>query len=582
MAREQEAAVSGPLGSTASRIADAHGRLTAALLATTDSHEALANVCGQIRTLAGCDRVQIWRGDIRQQTMHTPIAVGYDAADTARLLAARLPMEGMPLAPDFLERKILEISHADDLGDVGGQMFREFGIRAAVLVLLERGERILGALQLSWVGTATPDFPAADLVAVIGSYASLAIDIHARTDEALQTASTLSDTAMALASIHDPDELLTTIARKIADATGCDLGIVYLVDDDSGLMRFAAGSGEPDELAAMARATGRPDLFEQFLAASEDDVVEFPDVRSDPRLRGFTITGKVASCVVIPLRRRGQISGALGLAYRTRTGRLVRRQLALAKGLALHAVIALETARLIRSLEETNRVKSDFVAAVSHDLRTPIHILVGYADMLLDGTDGELSADQRALVSSIRERSLHFRDLVDGILAVARLDAQRGSELRSPVDLAYLCRDLAREFADRQSPGVGLVWTATPTTVEIDGPKVRMILRNLISNALKFTVAGRVAFAVDVDGPTLHLRVTDTGPGIPPDERDTIFEMFHQGAAGRRSGGSGLGLGLYLVRRVARVLGGTAELREADRGRTTFEVHLPLVSTISA
>jgi signal transduction histidine kinase len=576
MAREQEAMVGSPVVSTVSRLSDAHERLLSALLATTDSRDALANVCRQIRTLAGCDRVQIWRGDIRQRTMHTPIAIGYDAADVARLLAAQLPMEGMPLAPDFLARKSIEISHADELDDVGGQMFRDFGNRAAMLVLLERGERILGALQLSWVDTQTPKFPAAELVAVIGSYASLAIDIHARTDEALQTASTLSDTAMALASIHDPDELLATIARKIADATGCDLGIVYLVDEDTGLMRFAAGSGEPEELAAMARATGQPDLFEQFLAAGEDDVVEFADVRTDPRLRGFTITGRVASCVVIPLRRRGQITGALGLAYRERTGRFVRRQLALAKGLALHAVVALETARLIRSLEETNRVKSDFVAAVSHDLRTPIHILVGYADMLLDGTGGDLSPQQRELVSNIRERSLHFRDLVDGILAVARLDAQRGSDLRSPVDLAHLCRDLAREFADRQSPGVGLVWTATPTTVEIDGPKVRMILRNLISNALKFTVAGRVAFAADADGATLHLRVTDTGPGIAPDERDTMFEMFHQGAAGRRAGGSGLGLGLYLVRRLARVLGGTAELREADPGRTTFEVHLPL------
>lgn len=574
--REEKGSSNGTAIGTPSRIADAHARMLGGLLATTDSHAALSNVCEQIRTLAGCDRVQIWRGDIRQRTMQTPIAVGYDAADEARLRATQLPMEGMPLAPDFLERKVLEISHADELDDMGGRMFREFGVRAAVLALLERGERILGALQLSWVGTPTPVFPTPDLLAVIRAYASLAIDIHARTDEALQTASTLSDTAMVLASIYDPDELLATMARKIADAVGCDLGVVYLVDEDSGLMRFAAGSGDGTALAAMSRASGRPDLFEALLAASEDDVLEFADVQTDPRLHQFTITGQVSSCLIIPLRRRDQISGALGLAYRKRTGRFVRRQLALAKGLAHHAVIALETAKLVRSLEETNRVKTDFVAAVSHDLRTPIHILVGYADMLLDDMGGGLSADQRTLVTSIRERSLHFRDLVDGILAVARLDAQRGSELRSPVDLAHLCRDLAHEFADRQPTGVGLVWNATAMIVEIDGPKVRMILRNLISNALKFTVAGRVAFAAEIVDGMLHLRVTDTGPGIPADERDTIFEMFHQGAAGRRAAGSGLGLGLYLVRRLARVLGGTAELREAEPGRTTFEVRLPL------
>jgi signal transduction histidine kinase len=556
--------------------AEARAALTDALLSVADSHAALAAVCEETRRLIGCDRVQIWRSDLRQLVMFTPIAIGYDPIDAARLLALRVPMNGMPLAPDFLERKYLPISHASDLGDTGDLLFRAFGIRAAAFVLLERADRILGALQLSWCDTPTPRFPERALVDVVRGHAALAVDMHARTDEALETAATLSETAMLLASIHDPAELLETMARKITEAVGCDWGAVALIEETTGRLRFAAGVGPAALLDAVRVLEGDPQRFREVLAGCDDDVLEIADARAVPRLVAGGLAAQVSAFVNIPLRRGPHLIGLLALGYRERTGRLARRQLALAKGLAHHAAVALETARLVRSLEEASRTKSDFVAAVSHDLRTPIHILVGYADMLLEGGAGDLNDAQADLVARIRERSLRFRDLVDGILAVARLDAHRGAAPAEPVVLAELCRDLVRELDDRRAPGVGLDWDATPGMVGVDAPKIRMILRNLVSNALKFTSAGRVRIDAIVAGTTLRLRVSDTGPGIPAGERSAVFEMFHQGDAGRRAGGSGLGLGLYLVRRLAHVLGGHVELVAADPGETVFQVTVPL------
>jgi signal transduction histidine kinase len=555
---------------------EVHRRLAAALVSTSDASDALTAVCQTIAALVGCDRVQVWRGDLRQLTMHTVVAVGYDAIDAERLHALRLPLHGMPLAPDFLQRKYLTVSHADDLADYGVILFTEFGIRAAAFVLVERAERVLGALQLSWCGSPTPPFPARQLIDAIRPFAAIAVDMHARTDEALQTANTLSETAMLLASIHDPDVLLETMAGRIADAIGCDLGAVFLIDDDSGLFRFAAGAGPADALDTLRRIEGNPARFANLLATGEDDVVEFPDIASDPELAARPIGNRISSSLNVPLRRGERLAGVLTLAYTTRVGRFARRQVALAKGLAHHAAVALETARLVRSLEEANRVKSDFVAAVSHDLRTPIHILVGYADMLLDGAAGELVAEQRELVDCIRERSLQFRDLVDGILAVARLDAQRGHALAAPIRLDQLCTSVLRELDDRRAPGVGLRYRARSITIDVDAPKVRMILRNLVSNALKFTTTGEVVLSAEVEDGRLRLHVTDSGPGIDPADRGSIFEMFHQGSAARRAGGSGLGLGLYLVRRLAQVLGGSARLLQADPGHTCFEVILPL------
>jgi signal transduction histidine kinase len=307
---------------------------------------------------------------------------------------------------------------------------------------------------------------------------------------------------------------------------------------------------------------------------AEDGLIEVPDVSAVPDLRDDVPAGLVSSYVSLPLRREEALIGLLTIGYTRRTGRFSRRQLALARGLAHHAVAALENARLVRSLRDVNLVQRDFVAAVSHDLRTPLHILIGYNDMLLEGAAGDLTPAQRELVGRVRECCGRFLDLIEDILEVARLDAGHDRRQAGPLDLCELCRTLAREVEELRQPGVALRWTATPGTVETDGPKVKMILRNLVTNALKFTIEGHVEMAAVVaeDG-RLTLRVADTGPGIRPEEATRIFQMFHQGSAGRRAGGSGLGL--YLVKRLAEVLGGAATLVSGDPRNTVFSVTLP-------
>src|SRR5207253_2197102 len=106
---------------------------------------------------------------------HVLIAAGYDAIDAERIKALRIPMQDMPLAPDFLERKVLEISHAGELTDWSARLLADFGIQGAVYALIERGERILGALQLSWCDTPTPAFPSRELVDVARTYVALAV-----------------------------------------------------------------------------------------------------------------------------------------------------------------------------------------------------------------------------------------------------------------------------------------------------------------------------------------------------------------------------------------------------------------------
>jgi signal transduction histidine kinase len=539
---------------------------------------ALAAVCNAVRQMLPCDRAQVWRGDVHQMTMYTLTSSGYSDDDAIRLATLKPPMAAMPLEGDLIAAKYLEVRDTSVVTGLGPLLFQSFGIQQVVFLLLERADRVLGALQLSWCSSPAR-FPDRATREVIRRFVGLALDIHARTDEAIELSQTLSQMAMILGSIHDPDELLRAMARKSAEAVGCDWSAVHLIDETSGRMLCAAGFGLVDELAVIEHFVVEPALAEKVLAAADDAIIEVPDAHGVGEPRLYDENAPVASYVSLPLRIESQLSGLLTLGYRQRTGRFSRRQITLAKGLANHAVVALCNAHLVRSLEEANQFKADFLAAVSHDLRTPLHVLIGYNEMLLEGEGGELNDAQRRLLGRMRECSVRFLDLIDGILHIGRMDAGRDSLSLAPVSLAQVCGDLVREVEELRQEGVELRWHATDIPVLADAGKIKTILRNLVTNALKFTEKGNVEIVARVEEPeVVVLEVRDTGPGIGAGERLKIFDMFQQGDAGRRAGGSGLGLGLYLVKRLVEVLGGRIEISAAELGNTVFRVELPISS----
>ncbi|MEW6269608.1 MAG: GAF domain-containing sensor histidine kinase [Thermodesulfobacteriota bacterium] len=549
-------------------------RLAGALAAHNDPRAALGALCATIRELTPCDRVQIWRGDLRQMSIHPLIAAGYDAAEEERLYDLLVPMHEAPVAnQQFMAEKVALVPRTAAIRPLGSAMFEPFGIESALFVLLERGQRILGALQLSWCDASRVRVPSAGVLDVVRTLAALAVDFVARTDDALGLSQNLSETATLLARMHDPDELLEAMAAKITEAVGCDWASVHLLENDASPMRRVAVHGfavPPDDHPATSEILG---WIEQRIAESDDGVLEVPDVRTVPEIRVYVGDAPISSYFAVPLLEEGRLVGLMTLGYRERTGRFSRRQISLAKGLAQHALVALRNARLVRSLQEANQVKADFIAAVSHDLRTPLHVLIGYNAMLLEGAAGALGEEQRQLVARMYDCSVHFLDLINGVLGVGRVEAGFDRVLLSDVRLGDLCEEIVREVEYLRRPEVELRCHAQPLTVRSDAAKLTTILRNLVTNALKFTTHGFVEMSLRATGGELVIRVRDTGPGIPAEERPKVFEMFRQGSAGLRAGGSGLGLGLYLVKRLSAMLGGTVELLSGSE--TVFEVRIP-------
>ena len=222
--------------------------------------------------------------------------------------------------------------------------------------------------------------------------------------------------------------------------------------------------------------------------------------------------------------------------------------------------------------EEANRAKSRFLAAASHDLRQPLHALSLYSAALklraADGATGEIAEHINKALGS-------FSTLVDSLLDISKLDAgavrpepQRMSVkvLIERIEADY--RPVAREK--------GLEFRVAPVDVEVRSDPVLLgrVVRNLVDNAFKYTRAGSVTLSAELDETTVRIAVRDTGPGIPEAERERIFEEFYQVGNPERDRAEGLGLGLAIVRRLARLLGLRLKLKSEPGRGSTFSVRL--------
>ena len=236
--------------------------------------------------------------------------------------------------------------------------------------------------------------------------------------------------------------------------------------------------------------------------------------------------------------------------------------------------------RRAEAFAQLDEAKTRFFENISHELRTPLTLMMAPIDALLEDRRVSLPDDRRADVTSAQRAVLRLSRLVDTLLELARAEAGELQATLEPTDLALLSADVASMFRSVVEEA-GLTFqvdtAAVTEPIAVDPEMVTKILLNLLSNAVKFTAHGTISLRLDQDADEVRMTVSDTGPGIPAEELPRVFERFHQVPAKNARSREGAGIGLSLVRDLARAHGGDVSARSQVGAGSEFTVRLPRV-----
>ncbi|MBK9115323.1 MAG: GAF domain-containing sensor histidine kinase [Betaproteobacteria bacterium] len=392
-----------------------------------------------------------------------------------------------------------------------------------------------------------------------------------------------------MSSTLDLANVLHTIVTRATQLTGMDGGSIYEYDEAREEFHLHTADRLPDELVAALRATpmrkgegalGRMALTGEPVAISDigDEAVY------QSRVRDLLVDLGFRSLLAVPLVRDNHILGGIAVNRRA-PGAFAPEVIALLRTFAAQSALAIQNARLYRELEEKSREleiasrhKSEFLANMSHELRTPLNAIIGFSEVLSERLFGDVNDKQAEYLDDIVASGRHLLTLINDILDLSKIEAGRMELDRNDFDLPAAIGNtlsLVRERAQRRN--IALASTVDPGvgTVNGDERKVKQVLLNLLSNALKFTPeGGTVAVRARIAGDFVEIAVSDTGVGISPEDQATVFEEFRQvGAASKKS--EGTGLGLAISRKFVELHGGAIRVDSEVGQGSTFTFTLP-------
>ena len=377
----------------------------------------------------------------------------------------------------------------------------------------------------------------------------------------------------------DTSGFLDRLCQVVVDVLGCHASHTLLGRPEEEVFTPVAGYGSTAEEQEIARMMQVPRaVMSGILSRLErDDVAQVSTIPPALLSKAFQERFGVTLVQCMALRRGKELIGLQVALWRNRLEPFTETECRIARGIAQIASLASEHARVVSELEQANRLKSEFVATMSHELRTPLSVIMGYTDLLLDGMFGLLTPDQNGIVQKVQTSSRELLGLVNATLDLSRLEAGRMPLHIVEVPLAEVIDEVDGETRRLQEgSGLRFLFKVTPALrLRTDPAKLKVVLKNLIGNPIKFTEHGSVTLNAHPSENGVEVCVVDTGIGIAPEALPIIFEPFRQADSSSTRSHGGVGLGLYIVRRLLDMLGGTVSVESEVGHGSAFRIWLP-------
>ncbi len=473
------------------------------------------------------------------------------------------------------------------------------GARSVLGVPMMRGDRAIGAIGV-WRAEVIPFSDAQ--IALLQTFADQAViaienvrlfkELETRTKALTRSVGelkALGDVGQAVSSTLDLETVLSTIVSRATQLAGMDGGQIYEYDESSEEFYLHTAEHLPDDLVAALRAAPiRKGEGALGRMAMTREPVQIHDIRDgehyQSRVREQLVRLGLRSLLVVPLLRDNHLLGGLSVSRKI-AGEFDADVIQLLKTFATQSALAIQNARLFREIELKSRQletasqhKSEFLANMSHELRTPLNAIIGFSEVLSERLFGDMNDKQSEYVRDITESGRHLLSLINEILDLSKIEAGRMELDLSDFDLATTVDNtlsLVRERAQRRGIALNSTVEAGVTTVNADERKVKQVLLNLLSNALKFTPeGGAIDVRIHPNASDVEIAVKDTGVGIAPEEQDSVFEEFRQvGSAAKKI--EGTGLGLAISRKFVELHGGKIWVTSQLDAGSTFAFTLP-------
>jgi GAF domain-containing protein len=516
---------------------------------------------------------------------------GYPMKPGTGSVTARVVLQGVPVQ---IEDMFTDPAYAQKIAaerggfrsGMGVPMLREGNVIGAIVVVRtvpgKFSERHVGLLQTF-----------ADQAVIAIENVRLFKELEARTTELTRSVGelkALGEVGQAVSSTLDLETVLRTIVARATQLAGMDGGSIYEYDEALEEFYLHTADRLPEEVVTALRA-GPIRKGEGALGrmAMTSEPAQIRDIMADPnyqsRLREIVLRLGYRSLMAVPLMRDDHLLGGL-VVYRKSPGEFDASVIDLLKTFATQSALAIQNARLFREIEDKSRQletasrhKSEFLANMSHELRTPLNAIIGFSEVLSERLFGEINDKQAEYLTDILESGRHLLSLINDILDLSKIEAGRMELEPTDFDLPAAIENtliLVRERAQRRGITLGRTVDERLGTIRADERKLKQVLLNLLSNALKFTPeGGQIDVSARMHDGEAEISVTDTGVGIAPEDQDAVFEEFRQvGATARKV--EGTGLGLAISRKFIELHGGRIWVKSQVGIGSTFAFTLPL------